>query len=60
MKCKAQWYPNHTLRSKLPLTQGNFFLKHAEQPVEVRADLLPEDSNFGVLNDVFEFRPSIS
>lgn len=55
---KAQWYPNHTLRSKLPLSQGNFFMKHAGQPVEVRADLLPDDSDFGKLNDVFSFRQS--
>ncbi|RDW92383.1 hypothetical protein BP5796_01777 [Coleophoma crateriformis] len=53
---QAQWYPNHTLRSKLPLSQGNFFMKHAGQPVEVRADLLPDDSDFGKLNDIFSFR----
>lgn len=55
---QAQWYPNHTLRTKLPLSQGNFFMKHAGQPVEVRADLLPDDSDFGTLNDDFQFRPS--
>ncbi|TVY15089.1 Kanamycin B dioxygenase [Lachnellula arida] len=55
---KAQWYPNHTLRTKLPLSQGNFFMKHANQPVEVRANLLPDNSDFGTLNDDFQFRPS--
>ncbi|TVY58771.1 Kanamycin B dioxygenase [Lachnellula cervina] len=55
---KAQWYPNHTLRMKLPLSQGNFFMKHAGQPVEVRANLLPDNSDFGTLNDDFQFRPS--
>ncbi|RFU34674.1 hypothetical protein B7463_g1675, partial [Scytalidium lignicola] len=53
---QAQWYPNHTLRCKLPLSQGNFFMKHGGQPVEVRADLLPDDSDFQKLNDVFSFR----
>jgi len=56
---QAQWYPNHTLRSKLPLSQGNFFMKHAGQPLEVRANLLPDDSDFGKLNDDFKFRPSV-
>jgi len=55
---RAQWFPNHTLRSKLPLSQGNFFMKHGGQPVEFRADLLPDDSEFGILNDVFSFRPT--
>ncbi|TVY41545.1 Kanamycin B dioxygenase, partial [Lachnellula subtilissima] len=55
---QAQWYPNHTLRTKLPLSQGNFFMKHAGQPVEVRANLLPDDTDFGTLNDDFQFRPS--
>ncbi|TVY46972.1 Kanamycin B dioxygenase [Lachnellula occidentalis] len=55
---QAQWYPNHTLRTKLPLSQGNFFMKHAGQHVEVRANLLPDDSDFGTLNDDFQFRPS--
>jgi hypothetical protein len=55
---QAQWYPNHNLRFKAPLSQGNFFMKHGGQPVEVRADLLPEDTDFGTLNDVFEFRRS--
>jgi len=53
---QAQWYPNYTLRAKLPLSQGNFFLRHGGLPVEVRADLLPDDSNFGILNDAFSFR----
>lgn len=56
---KAQWYPNHTLRAKLPLSQGNFFMKHGGQPVEVRADLLPDKTNFGIVNDDFTFRPSV-
>lgn len=34
-------------------------MKHAGQPVEVRADLLPDDSDFGKLNDDFVFRRSI-
>jgi len=55
---QAQWYPNHTLRVKLPVSQANFFLAHDGQPVEVRADLLPDDSDFGKLNDDFTFRPS--
>ncbi|KAI9641433.1 hypothetical protein NHQ30_010240 [Ciborinia camelliae] len=55
---QAQWYPNHTLRSKLPLSRGNFFMKHGGQPVEVRADLLSDDSDFGRLNDQFNFRPT--
>ena len=33
-------------------------MKHADQPVEVRADFLPDDSDFGMLNDIFNFRPS--
>ncbi|KAH8821309.1 phytanoyl-dioxygenase family protein [Xylogone sp. PMI_703] len=53
---QAQWYPNHTLRCKLPLSKGNFFMKHGGQPVEVRAELLPDDSDFQKLNDVFSFR----
>ncbi|PMD49528.1 phytanoyl-dioxygenase family protein [Hyaloscypha bicolor E] len=57
---QAQWYPNHTLRFKAPLSQGNFFMKHGGQPIEVRADLLPDDSDFGKLNDVFEFRRSVA
>jgi hypothetical protein len=57
---QAQWYPNHTLRFKAPLSQGNFFMKHNGQPVEVRADLLPDDSDFGRLNDIFEFRRSVA
>ncbi|KAF8861277.1 phytanoyl-dioxygenase family protein [Acephala macrosclerotiorum] len=56
---QAQWYPNHTLRVKLPLSQGNFFMKHGGQPVEVRADLLPDDANFVKLNDDFTFRRSV-
>jgi len=56
---QAQWYENHTLRAKLPLSQGNFFMKHDGQPIEVRADLLPDDTDFGGLNDIFDFRPSI-
>ncbi|KAL2064127.1 hypothetical protein VTL71DRAFT_4621 [Oculimacula yallundae] len=56
---QAQWYENHTLRVKLPLSQGNFFMKHGGQPVEVRADLLPDDSDFVKLNDDFAFRRSI-
>ncbi|XMA20067.1 hypothetical protein WAI453_012858 [Rhynchosporium graminicola] len=56
---QAQWYENHTLRVKLPLSQGNFFMKHGGQPVEVRADLLPDDSDFVKLNDDFSFRRSI-
>ncbi len=48
------------MRSKLPLSQGNFFMKHGGVPVEVRADLLPDESDFGKLNDVFDFRPSIA
>lgn len=55
---QAQWWPNHTLRTKLPLSQGNFFLKHDGQPVEVRADLLPDDADFSKLNDEFTFRRS--
>jgi len=55
---QAQWYPNHTLRVKLPLSQGNFFMKHGGQPVEVRADLLPDDTDFVKLNDDFTFRRS--
>ncbi|KAE9367865.1 phytanoyl-dioxygenase family protein [Stipitochalara longipes BDJ] len=57
---QAQWYPNHTLRFKAPLSQGNFFMKHNGQPVEVRADLLPDNSDFGKLNDIFEFRRSVA
>lgn len=34
-------------------------MKHGGQPVEVRADLLPDESDFGALNDVFSFRQSI-
>lgn len=56
---QAQWYENHTLRVKLPLSQGNFFMKHGNQPVEVRADLLPDDSDFVKLNDDFTFRRSV-
>lgn len=56
---QAQWYPNHTLRSKLPASQANYFMKHASQPVEVRADFLPDGSDFGMLNDIFNFRPSV-
>jgi len=56
---QAQWYPNHTLRAKLPLSQGNFFFRHGGLPVEVRADLLPDDSDFGMLNDVFTFRHTV-
>ncbi|KAL3426639.1 phytanoyl-dioxygenase family protein [Phlyctema vagabunda] len=56
---QAQWYPNHTLRSKLPLSQGNFFMKHGGQPVEVRADFLEDDADFGKLNDIFTFKPSV-
>jgi len=55
---QAQWYPNHTLRAKLPLSQGNFFFKHGGQPIEVRADLLPDEADFGKLNDIFDFRPT--
>lgn len=58
-KQKAAWYPNHTLRSKLPASQANYFMKHAGEPVEVRADFLPDDSDFGMLNDIFNFRPSV-
>ncbi|KAH8671951.1 phytanoyl-dioxygenase family protein [Tricladium varicosporioides] len=56
---QAQWYQNHTLRSKLPLSQGNFFMKGGGQPVEVRANLLQNDADFQTLNDDFEFRHSI-
>jgi hypothetical protein len=56
---QAQWYPNHTLRFKAPRSQGNFFMKHGSQPVEVRADFLPDDADFGKLNDIFEFRRSV-
>ncbi|ESZ89923.1 phytanoyl-dioxygenase family protein [Sclerotinia borealis F-4128] len=55
---QAQWYPNHTLRSKLPLSQGNFFMKYGGQLVEVRAELLSDDSDFGKLNHLFIFRPT--
>lgn len=48
------------MRFKAPLSQGNFFMKHAGQPVEVRADLLPNDADFGKLNDIFNFRRSIA
>jgi hypothetical protein len=34
-------------------------MKHGSQPVEVRADLLPDDCDFGKLNNVFEFRRSV-
>jgi hypothetical protein len=34
-------------------------MEHGGQPVEVRADFLPDDSDFGRLNDVFEFRRSV-
>lgn len=33
-------------------------MKHGGQPLEVRADLLPDDSDFGKLNDIFNFRPT--
>lgn len=34
-------------------------MKHGKQPVEVRADLLSDDdSDFGKLNDIFNFRPT--
>jgi hypothetical protein len=33
-------------------------MKHGGQPVEVRADFLPDNAEFGILNDVFTFRPS--
>ncbi|KAI9739966.1 MAG: hypothetical protein M1818_005022 [Claussenomyces sp. TS43310] len=56
---QAQWYPNHTLRTKLPLSRAEFFMTHGGQPVEVRADLLPDDSDFGKLNDIFSFKPSV-
>ncbi|KAF4624326.1 hypothetical protein G7Y89_g13846 [Cudoniella acicularis] len=56
---QAQWYQNHTLRSKLPLSQGNFFMKHGGQPVEVRANLLPDETDFGKENDNFQFRRSV-
>lgn len=56
---QAQWYPNHTLRSKLPVSQANIFMQHGGQPVEVRADFLPDDSDFGKLNDIFQFRSSL-
>jgi len=35
-------------------------MKHSGQPVEVRADLLPDDAEFGKLNDIFEFRRSVA
>jgi len=56
---QAQWYPNHVLRLKLPASQANFFMAHGGQPVETRADLLPDDSEFGELNDAFSFRPTM-
>lgn len=34
-------------------------MKHGNQPVEVRADLLPDDSDFVKLNDDFTFRRSV-
>jgi len=34
-------------------------MKHAGQPIEVRAALLPDESDFGKLNDIFEFRRSV-
>lgn len=56
---QAQWYPNHTLRTNLPVSQGNFFLKHGGLPVEVRTNLLPDNSDFIKLNDDFWFRRSV-
>lgn len=34
-------------------------MKHGAKLVEVRVDLLPDSSDFGKLNDVFEFRRSV-
>jgi len=55
---QAQWYPNHQLRTKLPVSQANFFMKHDNRPVEVRANFIPDDNDFGKLNDSFTLRPS--
>jgi len=33
-------------------------MKHGGQPVEVRADLLPDTADFSKLNDDFSFRRS--
>ncbi|KAI0469958.1 phytanoyl-dioxygenase family protein [Xylariaceae sp. FL0804] len=56
---KAPWYENHALRAKLPASQANFFMKADGQPVEVRADFLPDDADFGKLNDIFNFRHTV-
>ncbi|KAH9906389.1 phytanoyl-dioxygenase family protein [Xylariomycetidae sp. FL2044] len=53
---KAPWFENHGLRAKLPARQANFFMKAGGQPVEVRADMLPDEADFGLLNDDFNFR----
>ncbi|KAI1338371.1 phytanoyl-dioxygenase family protein [Xylariaceae sp. FL0016] len=53
---QSPWYENYGLRSKLPISQANFFMKADRQPVEVMADLLPDDMDFGKLNDDFSFR----
>ncbi|KAI0475733.1 phytanoyl-dioxygenase family protein [Xylariaceae sp. FL0804] len=53
---KAPWFQNSMLRAKLPLSQANFFMRAGGQPVEVRADMLPDDADFGKLNDIFNFR----
>lgn len=50
----AQWNPYHTLGSKLGFSQGHPFIKRGgREPVESRADFLPDDADFGTENDDF-------
>jgi len=56
---QAPWYPNHGLRTDLPLSQAKFFMEHGGQPVEVRTNLLGDEQvEYNSHRDHFDFRPS--
>lgn len=57
---QAPWYPNHKQKLYLPLKHANFFMEHAGQPVEVRANLLEEGQMEKVWENYdFDFGPSV-
>ena len=57
---QAPWYANRTQRLFLPLEHANFFMKHNDQPVEVRANFLEkEDMQQLRRNYDFTFEPSV-